>query len=89
MFAIVKTRGRRYDTGMTGETIQRRLRAALVKYAGPRAELARRTGISQPTLSMVAKGTRRLGLDVAAVLADALGYRLTLTPKRRRDGKEG
>ena len=43
------------------------------------AELARRSGISRPTVNAYERGRREPGVDALATLLDAAGYRLALT----------
>jgi len=56
--------------------VEEQLRAALVETGLSMNEIARRSGVSQPTLSRFLRGERSLTLPVAARLCAMLGLRL-------------
>jgi transcriptional regulator with XRE-family HTH domain len=69
--------------------VQDDLRRILVVKCKERAfatALAEKTGLSQAMLSRLINGTRRMGLYSAEKIADALGYKVAIVPKRKKRG---
>ncbi|MCP4711042.1 MAG: helix-turn-helix transcriptional regulator [Planctomycetes bacterium] len=62
--------------------IDEQLRQLLAKNQMTRYRLAKLTGISESFLSLFLWGKRNIGLRMAEKLADKMGYKLTLQPKR-------
>jgi transcriptional regulator with XRE-family HTH domain len=64
------------------------LRNAITQSGQSRYAIAKATGVEQSTLSRFMSGERTgMTLDTAHLLAQHLGYDLTLTPKKRTRSK--
>jgi len=68
--------------------LMEQLRTALNEAEGPRAPIARATGVSKSAISRFEAGQPRLTIETAERLADYLGYRITLEPKKKKKKKK-
>lgn len=69
--------------GKAPANIEQQLRQAILDSDLSRYELAKRTGVSQATLSLFVHGHRSVTMGLAAKLAAELGLELTRTRKGR------
>ena len=59
------------------------IRKAIQKNAKSRYRIAKETGLSEALLCLFMKGYRNLRLENLEAVADCIGYKITIRPKKR------